>query len=62
MKKKSCLGVKYVCDKSLSRKIKLAQHIVAIHEGKKPFKCDLCDYSCFDKGSMKKHVSSGHEG
>ena len=37
-------------------------HAASVHEGKKPFKCDICDYRCSLKGSMKTHVSSVHEG
>ena len=32
-----------ICGKSLTTTTTLAQHISAIHEGKKPFKCDICD-------------------
>ena len=32
-----------------------------VHEKKKPFKCDICDYSCSQKGNMKKHAESVHE-
>ena len=32
-----------------------------VHEGKKPFKCDICDYSCSLKSTMKTHVESVHE-
>ena len=40
----------------------LAKHISAIHEGKKPFKCDICDYRSSQKGCMNTHVASVHEG
>ena len=29
--------------------------------GKKSLKCDVCDYSCSQKGTMKTHVSMVHE-
>ena len=29
---------------------------------KKPFKCDICGYSFSEKGSLKKHITSVHEG
>ena len=38
---KKILGCE-ICGKILSNKAILAQHN-AIHEGKKPFKCDICD-------------------
>ena len=37
-------------------------HVASVHEGKKQFKCDICDYSCSRKGDMKTHVASVHEG
>ena len=36
-------------------------HVAHVHEGKKPFKCDLCDYSCSQKDTMKRHVVLVHE-
>ena len=36
-----------VCGKSLTNKTKLAQHISAIHEGKKPFKCAIFVITAF---------------
>ena len=38
------------------------RHIASVHEGRKQFKCDNCDYSFFRKDQMKKHVASIHEG
>ena len=34
----------------------------SVHEGKKPFKCNLCDASFAEKCNLKKHVSTVHEG
>ena len=36
-------------------------HVESVHEGKKSFKCELCDYSCTRKDNMKTHVASVHE-
>ena len=36
-------------------------HITSVHEGKKPFKCSICDYKCSQKGQLTKHISSNHE-
>ena len=33
-----------------------------VNEGKKPFRCDMCDYSCSEIGLMKSHVESLHDG
>ena len=33
----------------------------SINEGKKPLYCDKCDFTCFYKGSMKKHVELQHK-
>ena len=40
----------------------MKKHVASVHEGKKPFKCDLCGYRGSDKGNLKRHVSSVHEG
>ena len=37
-------------------------HVASVHEGKKPFKCDVCGYRLSQKGSLKRHVASVHEG
>ena len=36
--------------------------MASIHEGKKAFKCESCDYSCSQKNSLKQHFLSVHEG
>ena len=28
----------------------------SVHEGKKPYKCSICDYNCSQKDSLTKHV------
>ena len=35
-----------ICGYLFSFKTNLKKHIEAIHEGKKPQKCSICDYSC----------------
>ena len=37
-------------------------HITSVHEGKKPLKCDICDYCCSPKSHMNRHIASVHEG
>ena len=39
----------------------LKRHIASVHEGKKPFKCSVCDYKCSEGGQLKRHISSVHE-
>ena len=36
----------------------MKRHVESVHEGKKPFKCELCDYTCAEKGNLKVHVES----
>ena len=40
----------------------LKKHVESVHEGKKPFDCYICDYSCAKKNIMKYYVESVHEG
>merc|ERR1711862_1089714 len=37
-------------------------HKDAVHEGKKPFKCSLCDGDFSKSGDLKRHVETVHEG
>ena len=37
-------------------------HTVAVHEGKKPFKCIICEKYFSNKGTLNNHVASVHEG
>ena len=39
----------------------MAHNVLSVHEDKKPFKCDFCDYNCSKKGAMSQHVASVHE-
>ena len=37
-------------------------HIASVHEGKNPFKCNVCDTPFFHKANLKVHVESVHKG
>jgi KRAB domain-containing zinc finger protein len=40
----------------------LKVHVASVHEGDKPFNCDICNY-CFSKrDKLKRHIASIHEG
>ena len=40
----------------------LKRHIVATHEGKKPFICDMCEATFARADHLKVHISTVHEG
>ena len=50
------------CEYTTSNKQRLSQHIVEVHERKKPFKCDICDYSWTRITVLKEHIQLLHEG
>ena len=58
VKRTKCL----ICNHSFTNESILINHVISVHEGKKPYKCSICDYSCSQKGHMKEHVESVHEG
>ena len=43
-------------------KKKLNEHIASVHEGKEPFKCNICNSSFTQEGQMNGHVALVHEG
>ena len=38
------------------------KHIATVHEGKKQFKCDICNANFGQKGDRNRHVTTVHEG
>ena len=62
MRIRNHLNVKFVNICSCAKKCNMNRHIKMVHEEKKPFKCELCDKSFFQKVDRKKHVESIHEG
>ena len=56
MKERTHLDVTYyLCDYSCSQKRVMTNHIASLHEGKRPFRCDICEYKC----SYKSETLSG---
>ena len=37
------ISKRFIAKTTFTSKIRLNRHIVSVHEGKKPFKCDICD-------------------
>jgi hypothetical protein len=35
-------------------------HIERVHDNKKPFKCDLCEFSAFSHAEVKRHIECVH--
>jgi uncharacterized Zn-finger protein len=40
----------------------MKRHKDSVHEGKKAFNCEVCNYSCSQKVHMKRHKELVHEG
>ena len=36
-------------------------HIAAVHEGKKPYKCDTCDVKFSSKQGLNRHFAAVHK-
>ena len=41
-----------ICCKTYSKLANLKKHIASVHEKKKPFKCEICDYNFSQKYTM----------
>ena len=39
----------------------MKNHVESVYEGKKPFRCGICDNSCSSKSTMKTHIALDHE-
>ena len=44
-----------ICDSNFARKSNLEEHIVAVHEKKKPYKCDICSAGFSGVKELKRH-------
>ena len=51
----------YICKASFTSERQITDHFVSVHEGKKPFKCEVCGISVSHKNFLKRHVSRVHE-
>ena len=40
----------------------LNRHVEPVHEGKKSFKCNVCDTAFSEKSKLNGHIESVHEG
>ena len=49
------------CDASFTEKGTLNIHVLSVHGGKKPFKCNICDTSFTAQGTLKRHMASIYE-
>ena len=54
MKRKSNSNLTFVTN--------MKSHVASFHEGKKPLKCTICEYSCSLRITMKTHVALVHDG
>ena len=55
----SFLGSSHKCGK-VSHNV-LKKHIMTVHEGIKPFKCDLCNKHYYTPRDVKVHIQIAHE-
>ncbi|QLL33708.1 hypothetical protein HG536_0F00320 [Torulaspora globosa] len=49
------------CNKAFSRPSLLTEHQQAVHQGRKPFKCELCDRSFAKKSHLERHLHAHAE-
>src|SRR5436190_967741 len=49
-----------VCNKSLTRKASIKNHILTVHEKQRPYKCDVCDRKLSTASSLKRHKKVKH--
>ena len=52
-----------ICSMKYSAEIEMTYHIANVHDGKKPFSCNVnnCDYKCSQKHNLETHISSVHD-
>ena len=52
----------YQNSRIFSLKTQLKVHLETIHEGSKPYKCEVCNYSAALKNTLKQHTNNVHQG
>ena len=62
---KSVLGGRKLMNMSFWESIwwrtKLKSYIESVHEGKKPYECDICNKVLDEEQNFKRHIESGHK-
>ena len=43
-------------DQHISSVLEEKEPFSSVHEGKKPFECNLCDYRCYKRAQMNRHI------
>ena len=51
-----------ICDTVFKERKDYNEHILSVHDGKKPFPCTKCTSSFLEKGQLKIHILTVHEG
>ena len=49
------------CGASFSTRKDLQQHNETVHEGKKPYKCTLCEERFYQEFTLRKHIKTIHK-
>ena len=50
-----------MCDDKFNKKDDFDNHILTVHEGKKPFECKFCNLKLTQKGTLNKHIATVHK-
>ena len=50
------------CDSAFDKSGELKRHIVAVHEGKKPYQCRICNECFLINSERKNHIETVHDG
>ena len=50
------MKISEICNKTFTVKSTMKKHAASVHEKKKPFTCDICEYSCSCIAYLTVHV------